>query len=126
MTELEPNESDAVTLWAEIHRLRAAVKGPEGYDSWQDAATAERVRRVRAEAATRLDAELIGRLSTIHAALGKMQRNYGEVGSRDVEVAEWNESLFDAMRAIGRVLCELPADKVTSARQPASVDRHPV
>ena len=40
-----------VALWAEIHRLRAAVKGPEGYDSWQDAATAERIRRVKVEAA---------------------------------------------------------------------------
>lgn len=41
-----PDEDDAVTLWAEIHRLRAAVRGPDGYESWQDAATAERVRRV--------------------------------------------------------------------------------
>jgi len=40
-----------VDLWAEIYRLRAAVKGPEGYDSWQDAATAERIRRVKAEVA---------------------------------------------------------------------------
>lgn len=40
-----------VDLWAEIHRLRAAVKGPDGYASWQDAATAERLRRVKAEKA---------------------------------------------------------------------------
>lgn len=40
-----------VDLWAEIHRLRAAVKGPDGYASWQEAATAERVRRVKAERA---------------------------------------------------------------------------
>lgn len=38
-----------VTLWAEIHRLRAAVQGPDGYATWQEAATAERVRRVAAE-----------------------------------------------------------------------------
>ena len=38
-------------LWAEIYRLRAAVKGPDGFDSWQDAATDERIRRVRAERA---------------------------------------------------------------------------
>ena len=38
-----------VDMWAEIYRLREAVKGPEGYDSWQDAATAERCRRVKAE-----------------------------------------------------------------------------
>lgn len=46
-----PQEAEwtEVDLWAEIHRLRAAVKGPDGYASWQDAAVAERVRRVRAE-----------------------------------------------------------------------------
>lgn len=50
-TELQPDEDDAVALWAEIHRLRAAVQGPDGYATWQEAATAERVRRVRAEKA---------------------------------------------------------------------------
>lgn len=34
-------------LWAEIHRLRAAVKGPDGYETWQDAATDEKLKRVR-------------------------------------------------------------------------------
>lgn len=34
----------------EIERLRAAVAGPTGYVTWQDAAIDERVRRVRAEA----------------------------------------------------------------------------
>jgi hypothetical protein len=43
------SEEDPARLWAEIHRLRAAVQGPDGYATWQDAATAERVRRVRAE-----------------------------------------------------------------------------
>lgn len=49
-TELGPNEEDPGVLWAEIHRLRAAVQGPDGFDTWQQAATAERVRRVKAEA----------------------------------------------------------------------------
>ncbi len=48
---LDPNESDPLVLWAEIARLQAAVKGPEGYASWQDAATAERARRNKAERA---------------------------------------------------------------------------
>lgn len=38
-----------VDMWAEIYRLREAVKGPDGFDSWQDAAVAERIRRARAE-----------------------------------------------------------------------------
>lgn len=37
-------------LWAEINRLRAAVAGPDGFATWQEAATAERVKRVRVEA----------------------------------------------------------------------------
>lgn len=48
-SDLSPDEGDPVTLWAEIWRLREAVKGPDGYATWQDAATAERIRRVRAE-----------------------------------------------------------------------------
>lgn len=44
---------DPGLLWAEIHTLRAAVRGPDGYPSWQAAATAERQRRVAAEAALR-------------------------------------------------------------------------
>lgn len=49
--ELDPNEQDAGILWAEIQRLRAAIQGPDGYATWQEAATAERVRRVNAERA---------------------------------------------------------------------------
>lgn len=47
---LADSEEDPARLWAEIHLLRAAVQGPAGYATWQDAATAERVRRVKAEA----------------------------------------------------------------------------
>ena len=48
---LNENEADPYVLWAEIARLRAAVAGPKGFATWQDAATDERVRRVRAEQA---------------------------------------------------------------------------
>ena len=46
---LHENEEDPALLWAEIIRLRAAIAGPPGYKSWQDAAVAERVQRVKAE-----------------------------------------------------------------------------
>lgn len=45
----EPNCEDVALLWAEIHHLRATVQGPPGFKTWQEAATAERVRRVAAE-----------------------------------------------------------------------------
>lgn len=48
---LGDNETDPTVLWAEIHRLSVALRGPDGYASWQDAATDERVKRVRAEKA---------------------------------------------------------------------------
>ena len=35
-------------LWSEIFRLRAAVKGPDGFASWYDAAIHERVLRTKA------------------------------------------------------------------------------
>lgn len=50
MEPLANTEEDPARLWAEIHRLRVAVQGPDGYATWQDAATAERVRRVRLRA----------------------------------------------------------------------------
>ncbi len=32
---LRENETNPVVLWAHIHRLRAEVKGPNGYETWQ-------------------------------------------------------------------------------------------
>lgn len=46
-----PVDATAPELWAEIFRLRSALEGPAGFETWQDAAVAERVRRVRAESA---------------------------------------------------------------------------
>jgi predicted Zn-ribbon and HTH transcriptional regulator len=40
-------------VWAELHKARAALKGPDGFESWQDAAVNERVRRARAVDALR-------------------------------------------------------------------------
>lgn len=37
-------EDDPVLLWAEIHRLRYELKGPEGFETWKEAAIAERLR----------------------------------------------------------------------------------
>lgn len=51
MSPLLDSENDPARLWAEIHRLRAAVKGPDGYATWQEAALAERMRRVCVERA---------------------------------------------------------------------------
>jgi hypothetical protein len=45
-----PAEDDPVALWARIHHLEAEVKGPDGFATWKDAAIAERIRRVKAEA----------------------------------------------------------------------------
>lgn len=101
-TELDPNESDAIVLWTEIARLRSAIRGPDGYASWQDAAVAERVRRVRAEAALSAQAEpqaaaeldspedlcsLANKLSDMH---GKMLNTWGQ------------QPLWDAMAALRR------------------------
>ena len=41
-----PEDSPPHLLWAEIFRLRHALKGPDGFETWQDAAVDERRRRV--------------------------------------------------------------------------------
>src|ERR1700757_1322112 len=46
---LNPNESDPLVLWAEIHRLRYEQEAPLGFSSWKDAAEKERVLRLRTE-----------------------------------------------------------------------------
>ena len=48
-SKLDPNESDPLALWAEIARLKAAIQGPTGFASWQDAAVHERLLRVKLE-----------------------------------------------------------------------------
>lgn len=43
---LDDNEDNPFRLWAEIHKLRHEVKGPDGFETWRDAAIDERRRRV--------------------------------------------------------------------------------
>ncbi|MDB5885838.1 MAG: hypothetical protein JWR74_2009, partial [Polaromonas sp.] len=49
--------------WAELHTLRLAVQGPDGFATWQAAAVAERVRRVKAEAGIAALREALGKIS---------------------------------------------------------------
>jgi hypothetical protein len=51
--KLDDNESNPTLLWAEIWRLRAAVQGPSGFETWQQAAVNERLKRVESEGALR-------------------------------------------------------------------------
>jgi len=36
-------------VWAELHRLRHEIQGPDGFATWKDAAIAERIKRVAVE-----------------------------------------------------------------------------
>ena len=89
---IDPDEADAGRLWAEIHKLRAALVGPEGYASWQDAAVAERRRRVLAERQVPevkvhvMDGDTCR--STVHVAPQAVQR--GADGKLDVTVASYH------------------------------------
>ena len=51
--KLDDTESNPTLLWAEIWRLRAAVQGPSGFETWQHAAVDERLKRVESEGALR-------------------------------------------------------------------------
>lgn len=46
---ISDTENNPVLLWAEIHRLRHELKGPDNFETWRDAAISERLRRVQAE-----------------------------------------------------------------------------
>lgn len=82
-----PMEAEA---WAELHTLRLAVQGPDGFATWQDAAVAERVRRVKAEAAIaalRKDA-----LIAATAAFGMLASDRRDELPEDAQaLAEWVE-----------------------------------
>jgi len=52
--------AEAAEAWRQVHLLKAETSGPDGFATWKDAATDERVRRVKAEqeaAKLRADAE---------------------------------------------------------------------
>ena len=50
--------AEAAEAWRQVHLLKAETSGPDGFATWKDAATDERVRRVKAEAeAARLRAD---------------------------------------------------------------------
>ena len=46
---VEASTTTEAELRAEIQRLRAAMKGPEGFETWQEAFAAEHLARVKAE-----------------------------------------------------------------------------
>jgi Uma2 family endonuclease len=94
---LDAHEQDAARLWAEIHRLRAALRGPDGYATWQDAATDERARRVSAENGARRSLPLS---SIAHqTVVGELARQLG------------NALLGTHCRALAAVPVQLPADQ---------------
>lgn len=46
----ENAKADAIEAWRQVHLLKAETSGPDGFATWKDAATDERLRRVKAEA----------------------------------------------------------------------------
>jgi hypothetical protein len=51
LSSSDPDFDDCAAACALIYRLCHEIKGPDGYATWKDAATDERVRRIRAERA---------------------------------------------------------------------------
>lgn len=82
----------------------------------QHAATSAPASASEAPLAVPLTDELTGKLMRIHAALGKMGKKYGEIGSRDVDVARWNADLCEAIRAVGDVLADQPLEQLARVK----------
>jgi hypothetical protein len=81
---INPNESDPCVLWAEIHRLSEELKGPQGYETWKDAA---RLRATKAEAKARGGAFLIER-GALQTAINMLRRDAEEGFKVRGEIAE--------------------------------------
>jgi hypothetical protein len=87
MEPLNDNENNPVRLWAEIHKLRAEAKGPDGFETWQDAAIHERLRATKAEAKARGGAFLIER-GALQTAINMLRRDAEEGFKVRGEIAE--------------------------------------
>ena len=70
-----------------------------------------------APVAVPLTDELVGKLLRTQSALSKMTKKYGEIGSRDVDVARWNTDLCEAIRAVGDVLADQPLEQLARVKQ---------
>lgn len=105
-TNLDPNESDPIALWAEICRLREAIQGPDGYETWQQAATAERARRVKAErdaCKEPVNRRLLEAAKDLHAVLSEVMSTGGWVPT------PLHASLMDAWSGVTAAIAEAEA-----------------
>lgn len=75
----DDNEGNSTILWAHIHHLEAMLKGPDGFDTWQDAAIDER--RTRRQATDEIKSlretnrKLHRRLQTAEAPVEKLEEH---------------------------------------------------
>lgn len=121
---LDDNEADPIRLWAEIVRLREAVKGPTGYATWQEAATAERMRRVKAEAALAAAAQPApaGEREALKRCERAIHHAFGLSCQEDTGYTVPEEE-FAALLTAGQAAREALAAK--SARGQEADDEHP-
>lgn len=75
-------EADAAEAWRQVHLLKAEGGGPDGFATWKDAATDERLRRVKAEAERDALRERVARLVGAIEPVAKVHinRTGGNVG----------------------------------------------
>lgn len=102
MSKLLPCDyNDPVALWAEIHRLRAELKGPDGFETWKDAAVSERLARVKA---TNELVQLASKMKNIRKLVTEIyvhQTYFGEpAGSLNGVIAEL-DAIFSELEQTG-------------------------
>jgi hypothetical protein len=77
MAPLDDNENNPVRLWAEIHKLRAEAKGPDGFDTWRDAAIHQIQRASKAEEELKSVGVRVSR-GALHVAINMLKRDGAE------------------------------------------------
>lgn len=110
-----PGEPVDAETWAELYRLREAVKGPKGFATWQDAAVDERHCRVQAEAA--LAASVASRAGMEPWVLTQHVQVFGE--SDGPGTGQPLTELFRAVSNTGKLMVTVDTSRKQSARAPA-------
>lgn len=104
-------------LWAEIHRLRAELQGPDGHATWKDAAVAERIRannlQASLDAALRVAPEAVDPIVQAVRIVMLYAESYrtmsGEVQTRDVA----RDLSYNIARQLAAVPLAAPTTAVT-------------
>lgn len=105
-------------VYAELYRLREEVKGPDGFDTWKDAAIAERKARVELEKSVQVlsDIDYLNAMSAFHSD------EWHKMGPITGYMHGWNAYRADMLKNGKSASTELPNHSNLSTNSPVIPD----